>query len=146
MVNASNDNNPAGQASLFEAATSDARVKATAARLSTRAPRLLYADRQQIELRACDLDALVAAEHPARGVWAFVHALDLFGMTFLLGLLLLLCGTGLGLRVGEFQCQTYSVGYFSLQGFLGGGELGLQGLGFFGVALALRGVFGMSVL
>jgi transposase len=77
MVNASNDNNPAGQASLFEAATSDARVKATAARLSTRAPRLLYADRQQIELRACDLDALVAAEHPARGVWAFVHALDL---------------------------------------------------------------------
>jgi transposase len=41
------------------------------------APRLLYADRKQIELRPCDLDALVAADHPARSVWAFVHALDL---------------------------------------------------------------------
>lgn len=73
-------------------------------------------------------------------------------MTFLLGLLLLLCGTGLGLRVGEVpQCQAYPVGDFSLQGFFGGVELGLQGLGFFGVAFlpALprslwRGRFGVS--
>ncbi|XAH26153.1 IS1182 family transposase [Xylophilus sp. GW821-FHT01B05] len=38
---------------------------------------MLHADRQQIELRPCDLDALVAADHPARSVWAFVQALDL---------------------------------------------------------------------
>ena len=67
-------------------------------------------------------------------------------MAFLLGLLLLLCGTRLHLRVGEFQRQTYPVGYFGLQGFFSGVELGLQGLGFCVVALALRGVFGMSRL
>lgn len=31
--------------------------------------------RDQIELRAVDLDAMLAADHPARSVWAF--ALDL---------------------------------------------------------------------
>jgi len=40
-------------------------------------PRLLRAQRDQVELRPCDLDALLAPDHPARNVWAFVQALDL---------------------------------------------------------------------
>ena len=59
---------------------------------------------------------------------------------------MLLCVSGLGLRVGEFQCQTYPVGYFGLQGFFGGIELSLQGLGFFGVAFFLCGFFGVCGL
>ena len=41
------------------------------------APRVQVAQRDQLELRSCDLDALLAPEHPARTVWAFVEALDL---------------------------------------------------------------------
>jgi len=33
--------------------------------------------RKQIELRPCDLESLLAADHPARTVWLFVQALDL---------------------------------------------------------------------
>ncbi len=33
--------------------------------------------RDQIELRACDLEALLAADHPARVIWAYVAGLDL---------------------------------------------------------------------
>lgn len=39
--------------------------------------RVMTPQRDQIELRAVDLDALLAADHPARSVWAFVQALDL---------------------------------------------------------------------
>jgi transposase len=41
------------------------------------APRVLIPERNQVELRACDLDSLLATDHPARTVWAFVNALDL---------------------------------------------------------------------
>jgi transposase len=41
------------------------------------APRVLMAERNQIELRAVDLDATIAIDHPARNVWAFVERLDL---------------------------------------------------------------------
>ena len=41
------------------------------------APRVLLAERNQIELRAMDLDATIALDHPARSVWAFVERLDL---------------------------------------------------------------------
>jgi len=41
------------------------------------APRVLLAERNQIELRAVDLDATIALDHPARNVWAFVERLDL---------------------------------------------------------------------
>jgi transposase len=44
---------------------------------STGAPRLREPVRDQIELRPVDLDALVAAEHPARVIWAYVEKLDL---------------------------------------------------------------------
>src|SRR5882757_1549205 len=41
------------------------------------APRLREPVRDQIELRAVDLEALLAAEHPARVIWAYVEKLDL---------------------------------------------------------------------
>ena len=41
------------------------------------APRIQVAQRDQLELQACDLDALVAPDHAARIVWSFVEALDL---------------------------------------------------------------------
>jgi transposase len=40
-------------------------------------PRLRYANRQQVEMRTCSLDALLPEDHPARTVWAFVEGLDL---------------------------------------------------------------------
>jgi len=40
-------------------------------------PRLKSPNRAQVELRALDLEGLLAADHPARAVWAFVESLDL---------------------------------------------------------------------
>lgn len=40
-------------------------------------PRLVRPNREQVELRAVDLEGLLAADHPARGVWEFVESLDL---------------------------------------------------------------------
>jgi len=40
-------------------------------------PRLRQPERGQIELRAVDLDSLLAADHPARIIWAYVAKLDL---------------------------------------------------------------------
>jgi len=41
------------------------------------APRLQKAQRDQVELRAVDLDGLVSSADPVRSVWAFVETLDL---------------------------------------------------------------------
>lgn len=41
------------------------------------APRVMSPQRDQVELRACDLDSLLPSEHPARTVWAFVQSLQL---------------------------------------------------------------------
>jgi transposase len=41
------------------------------------APRLRQPQRNQIELRVCDLDSLLPSEHPARVIWAYVERLDL---------------------------------------------------------------------
>ena len=41
------------------------------------APRVQSAVRNQVELRACDLDSALPAEHQARAVWAFVQSIDL---------------------------------------------------------------------
>jgi transposase len=40
-------------------------------------PRLREPVRDQVELRAVDLEALLAADHPARVIWAYVQELDL---------------------------------------------------------------------
>lgn len=53
------------------AATAQAAVSAQGA------PRVMSPVRDQIELRAVDMDALLAPDHPARTVWAFVQAMDL---------------------------------------------------------------------
>ena len=45
--------------------------------MSRGAPRVQSAVRNQVELRACDLDAALPADHQARAVWAFVASLDL---------------------------------------------------------------------
>jgi transposase len=39
--------------------------------------RVMAAQRDQIELRACDLDSLLGGDHAARTVWQFVQSLDL---------------------------------------------------------------------
>jgi transposase len=41
------------------------------------APRVQSAVRNQVELRACDLDSALPADHQARAVWAFVQSIDL---------------------------------------------------------------------
>ena len=41
------------------------------------AVRLLRPHREQLQLRAVDLEALVAANHPVRAIWDFVESLDL---------------------------------------------------------------------
>ena len=40
-------------------------------------PRLREPVRDQVELRAVDLDGVIGAEHPARVIWAYVQRLDL---------------------------------------------------------------------
>jgi hypothetical protein len=40
-------------------------------------PRLREPVRDQIELRAVDLEALVSPDHPARVIWSYVEKLDL---------------------------------------------------------------------
>lgn len=58
---------------LPDCATSEPRADAALAPT----PRLMSPQRQQVELRAVDLDSLLAADHPARMVWAFVQGMDL---------------------------------------------------------------------
>jgi transposase len=41
------------------------------------APRVMWPQRNQIELRPVDLESLLAQDHPVRTVWGFVQALDL---------------------------------------------------------------------
>ena len=41
------------------------------------APRLREPKRDQIELRAVDIDSLLGEDHPARAIWAYVEPLDL---------------------------------------------------------------------
>jgi transposase len=42
-----------------------------------RTPRVMSPQRNQVELRPVDLESLLAHDHPARTVWAFVQAVDL---------------------------------------------------------------------
>src|ERR1700723_75806 len=41
------------------------------------APRLREPKRDQIELRAVDIESLIGEDHPARVIWAYVEGLDL---------------------------------------------------------------------
>jgi transposase len=65
------------QSSLFEGGSGARGNQKVSRDLKDEAPRLLQADRKQVELRPYDLDRAVAHDHPVRTVWAFVQALDL---------------------------------------------------------------------
>src|ERR1700738_4911751 len=41
------------------------------------APRLREPVRDQVELRAVNIDSLIGQDHSARGIWAYVEGLDL---------------------------------------------------------------------
>ena len=65
-------------AALFD--DSELAVSARAEGVRTAQPgraRVMCAQRDQLELRACDLDGLLGVDHPVRSVWAFVESLDL---------------------------------------------------------------------
>jgi transposase len=64
------------QTILFPSLPQSARVTPLSA-TPDRAPRVLVAERNQIELRPMDLEATISLDHPVRSVWAFVERLDL---------------------------------------------------------------------
>ena len=53
------------------------RSQAQAGERSQGAPRVLEPNRQQVELRACDLESLLSEDHRARLVWGYVERQDL---------------------------------------------------------------------
>ena len=67
------------QSSFFPSLPESSSV-ASQARTPAGAPRVLMAERNQIALRAVDLEATVGPEHAVRSVWAFVERLDLSGL------------------------------------------------------------------
>ena len=60
---------------LFEGLPEHAKPQADGAPLG--APRLREPQRDQIELRAMDIDSLIGEEHPVRVIWRYVEGLDL---------------------------------------------------------------------
>ena len=66
-----------GRSGLFDEGELPASAPRQAPAASPASARVMTPQRDQIELRAVDLDALLAPDHPARSVWAFVQALDL---------------------------------------------------------------------
>jgi transposase len=63
---------------LFGALGEQAKPQAEAAGLG--APRLREPRRDQIELRAVDIESLIGEDHPVRVIWAYVEGLDLSGL------------------------------------------------------------------
>ncbi len=59
---------------LFPMPTLEARAEPPSAK---GAPRLVYPNRTQVELRPLDLEGLLPPDHAARAVWEFVESLDL---------------------------------------------------------------------
>jgi transposase len=68
-----------GTATLFDESEmpTPAAPRERAEALKTGVARVMAAQRDQIELRACDLDSLLGGDHAARTVWEFVQSLDL---------------------------------------------------------------------
>jgi transposase len=63
---------------LFEISEGEARPRFEAGGDSAGGvPRLVKPNREQVELRAVDLESLLPADHPARAVWEFVESVDL---------------------------------------------------------------------
>lgn len=66
-----------GGSSLFD--ESDGAAGGREAGAAAGPARVVTAERRQIELRPCDLESLLPADHRARAVWAMVERLDLSG-------------------------------------------------------------------
>jgi transposase len=60
---------------LFEELPADAAPRGAPA--TRGAPRMREPERDQIELRAVDIDSLIGEDHPVRVIWAYVEGLDL---------------------------------------------------------------------
>jgi len=71
------DKGDQAQAGLFDQGEVPATEPVAQAAKAAGAPRVMVPQRNQIELRAVDLDALLAPDHAARTVWAFVQSMDL---------------------------------------------------------------------
>lgn len=71
------DEGERAQAGLFGQGEVPAAERAAQAAKATGAPRVMTPQRNQVELRAVDLEALLAPDHAARTVWAFVQSMDL---------------------------------------------------------------------
>lgn len=65
------------QAGLFDEGEVQAAARAAQPVQPAGAARVMTPQRNQIELRAVDLEALLAPDHAARTVWAFVQSMDL---------------------------------------------------------------------
>jgi transposase len=64
-----------GEDELFQELPEQAKPPADVTPLA--APRLREPQRDQIELRAVDIDSLIGEDHPVRVIWAYVEGLDL---------------------------------------------------------------------
>ena len=148
---------PAAEASLFEdlAAPTSAQLRqaqlAAASKRSQGAPRLRQPNRSQVELRASDLESLLAEDHRARLVWGYVICQDLSRLfdaikargssagraaidphiLFALWLYATLDGVGSGREVARLSqehdayrwiCGGVSVNYHALNDFRAGNE------------------------
>jgi len=71
------DGGEQAQAGLFGAGELPAGSPAVQPAQGGGAARVMWPQRDQVELRAIELDALLAADHPARTVWAFVQSMEL---------------------------------------------------------------------
>lgn len=71
------DKGDQAQAGLFDQGEVPATEPVAQAAKAAGAPRVMVPQRNQIELRAVDLEALLAPDHAARTVWAFVQSMDL---------------------------------------------------------------------
>jgi transposase len=63
--------------SLFFASLPESAAVTQSSATAEAMPRVLMAERNQIELRAVDLDATISLDHPARNIWAFVERMEL---------------------------------------------------------------------
>lgn len=71
------DEGEQAQAGLFGQGDMPAAAPVAQPAKAAGAPRVMTPQRDQIELHAVDLESLLAADHAARSVWAFVQSMDL---------------------------------------------------------------------